>query len=156
MKGTIHLDEQEYFKERLDNQIQWYSRKSASCQSRYKRMKGIICLASVSIAPISLLDFADGKYIVCCLGSIIAVITFFLSMNKYHENWIQYRATCESLRHEKYLYLTRSGEYAQVNAPFHVLVDRCESIISRENIDWAQLQRKEASVPVVNQSSTNS
>lgn len=62
-------------------------------------------------------------------------------MNKYHENWIQYRSTAEILKHEKFLYLTRSGGYKNSSASFNELVERCESIISSENVDWVQLHK---------------
>lgn len=157
VKGRgITLDEDQYFTERLDDQIDWYDAKSQSCQKWYKRLKGTICFLAILVAPISLLEWGYCRYILSIFGVIIAALNFMLSLNKYHENWIQYRMTCELLRHERYLYLTRAGEYGQSDAPFQNLVMRCESIISSENIDWAQLHRNEPSLPSASQSSTNS
>ena len=149
------MDDAQYFKERLDHQIEWYDGKSASCQNWYKFIKIIIGLLSLLIAPMGLLlqDFACVSWIIAILGLIIATGTFILSLNKYHENWLHYRTTCELLKHEKYLYLTRSGGYTASLSPFQELVERCESIISSENIDWAQLHRNE---PVMQNKSHNS
>ena len=130
--------------------------KSQSCQKWYKRLKGTICFLAILVAPISLLEWGYYRYILSIFGVIIAALNFMLSLNKYHENWIQYRMTCELLRHERYLYLTRAGEYGQSDAPFQNLVMRCESIISSENIDWAQLHRNEPSLPSASHSSTGS
>lgn len=135
------MDEQTYLKERLDNQINWYSSKSSEAQSWYKRLKFADNLLALLIVPISY--YSDScwwfKYAGIVAGILIALSNFFQSMNKYHENWIQYRSTAEILKHERYLYLTRSGGYANSPNAFNELVERCESIISSENIDWAQL-----------------
>lgn len=81
------MDEVQYFKERLDHQIEWYDGKSASCQNWYKFIKIIIGLLSLLIAPMGLLlqDFACVSLIIAILGLIIATGTFILSLNKYHE-----------------------------------------------------------------------
>ncbi len=121
-----------------------------------KHLKFSICGLAAIIAPLGLVEWEYSKLALGLIGVIITLLNFVLSLNKYHENWIQYRMTCELLKHERYLYRTGSGEYAQLDAAFQRLVNRCESIISSENIDWAQLHRNEPSVPANNQSSTRS
>lgn len=152
------MDETQYFIERLDDQIKWYDRKSTGCQNWYKFIKVIIGVLSILIAPIGLLlqDCIYAPCIMAVLGTLIATGTFILSLNKYHENWLHYRTTCELLKHEKYLYLTRSGGYAYSTSPFQELVERCESIISSENIDWAQLHKNEPILSNKNYPSTGS
>jgi len=97
-----------------------------------------------ALAPLGyfLCDEPCLKFMVSVSGILIAALKYYSGLHKYHENWIQYRTTCELLKHEKYLYLTRSGGYAG-NKPFNQLVVRCESIISSENVDWAQLHKSE-------------
>lgn len=133
--------ETEYLSQRLDNQINWYSDKSSKNQKYYKWLKYADSLSALIIVPLSY--YSDivpwFKYVCIAIGMLITFSNFLQSLNKYHENWIQYRSTAELLKHERYLYLTRSGEYAHCPDPFHVLVERCESIISSENIDWAQI-----------------
>jgi hypothetical protein len=53
------------------------------------------------------------------------------------EHWIEYRATAESLRKEKFLFLTQTEPYDK-DAAFHLLVQRVEALLSKENTDWAQ------------------
>ena len=137
------MNELEYIEKRLQNQISWYSQQSGKCQRMYKRLK----FASYALALIivSLSYWSDVvwwfKYVSVAAGICIAISDFFQSMNKYHENWIQYRATAERLKHEKFLYLTQSGGYKNSSIAFQDLVERCESIISSENVDWAQLHK---------------
>lgn len=152
------MDELQYLTERLDDQIKWYDAKSAQCQFRYKSIKIGIGLCSLLIAPAGLLwqNCPLTPWGISILGLLIASGTFILSLNQYHENWLHYRTTCELLKHEKYLYLTRAGGYSASSAPFQELVERCESIISSENIDWAQLHNNEPALPTKNHSSTSS
>ncbi len=51
------------------------------------------------------------------------------------------RQTPESLRKEKFLFLTQTEPYDKDNA-FHLLVQRVEALLSQENIDWAQSMMK--------------
>ena len=143
------MDEHTYFSDRLGNQINWYDQKSNTCQSWYKRLKIIENILALAIAPLGFYahDCSFFQWLVILFGVFIAALSFLQSLQKYHENWIHYRTTCELLKHEKYLYLTKSGGYASSENPFNELVERCESIISSENVDWAQLHRIEVCTP---------
>ncbi|KGR91350.1 hypothetical protein CD30_05905 [Ureibacillus massiliensis 4400831 = CIP 108448 = CCUG 49529] len=134
------MSEEEYFQERLDDQINWYDKKSARSQKLYKSLKGIVIFLSASIPFFVgfISDFEFWEIVVSAIGVSIAVIEAWLGITKYHEHWIEYRSICETLKHEKYMYLTRTGVYDNEN-PFKVLVERVESIISKENVNWASL-----------------
>ena len=77
------------------------------------------------------------RTILVVLGVLIAGITGLLALYKFEEKWIKYRTTAESLKHEKFRYLTRTMPY-DGEAPFPLLVQRVESLISQENQDWSQ------------------
>jgi len=68
------------------------------------------------------------------------------SLYKYQENWVAYRSTCESLKHEKYLYNTKSTPY-QGKDSFNLLVQRVEMLISQENSSWAEMLKNKAETP---------
>ncbi|WP_302848199.1 DUF4231 domain-containing protein [Paenibacillus naphthalenovorans] len=129
---------------RLNNQINWYDTKSNESQKYYKRFQKIEIIAA---AVIPLLSGYVSKYevipiIVSVLGTVVVVCASISRLGKYHEKWLQYRATCELLKHEKYLFLTSTNPY-NGDEPFRLLVERVESIISAENINWSQLATSE-------------
>lgn len=141
VERSFILGEQEYLLQRLDDQINWYDRKSMWNQQMYKVLKWLELVLSASI-PI-MVPFAS-RYtivgiIVAACGALITAITGIHGLYNFHENWIQYRMTSETLKHEKFLYLTRSGAYYEVENPFKLLVERTETIISHENINWSQM-----------------
>lgn len=137
------MTEEQYLTERLEEQIQWYDKKSLWNQRWYKNLKKIELVLSASI-PVAVTFVTDNwvvKVLIAVAGATIAIITGIHGLYNLQENWIAYRTTCETLKHERYMYLARSGVYAEVEDPFRVLVERVESIISHENINWAQIQK---------------
>lgn len=143
------MDESEYLKTRVDDQINWYDKKSQFHQNWYKGLRIVEIVAATSI-PFLAGYIADTephfRTTVGFLGLLIAVITAIVSLCQFQENWVEYRTTCESLKHEKFLFLTKTEPY-NVDTPFPLLVQRVESMISKENTTWSQYirpQKKEA------------
>lgn len=127
--------------QRLEDQIRWYDSKSVAAQNNYKRLRMTEMIFSASI-PV-LVTFWSSKQgvpiAVAILGACVAVFAGIHGLFNFQENWIEYRSTAEILKHEKYMFLTNSGIYQDNSNAFNQLVERTESIISRENINWAQL-----------------
>ena len=136
------MTEDEYIEQRLGDQIKWYDDKSGSSQRMYKRLRGaeFICAALIPVLAAFGDTYSCVPIVMGVLGAVVVVLASFLSLGQYQENWVQYRTTCESLRHEKYRFLTKTGAYGGKNA-FSLLVDRVESLISKENSEWSQAVR---------------
>ena len=128
--------------ERLEDQINWYDRKSNQNHRVYKWLK-IIEIVAASLVPL----FAGLKMpaaVTGGLGVLIAVLEGLLQLNQYHHNWIAYRSTCETLKHEKYLYLANAGPYSTATAAHALLAERVESLVSQEESKWAAGQEEAA------------
>lgn len=139
------MTEEEYFANRLDDQIGWYDRKSVWNQKRYKLLKYAELIISASI-PVAI-SFAEHWWVRLGIGiggGAIAVITGIHGICNYHENWLRYRATCEALKREKYLYATRTGPYADCREPFRRLVETAESIMAQETVAWVEAYKGRA------------
>lgn len=141
-RNFMLMNDSEYFEQRLENQIKWYSSNSSLCQHRYKTLRLIEIIAAAFIPLLSGMDVLYGKWIIGLLGMLIAIAAATGSLFKYHENWIQYRATSEALKHEKYLFLGRTSPYDGENC-FQVLVQRVEGLISKENSTWTLTVKSE-------------
>lgn len=138
------MDNKSYMNKRLQVQIDWYNKKSETnkCWYRTLRIAELVFAAAIPLvvsqitaSTLSLKVFAEA------LGVLIVILTGLISLFRFQELWIEYRSTCETLKHEKYLYLTRSGPYA-IDDPFQLLVHRVESLLSKEHSVWAQYIRK--------------
>ncbi|MES9726404.1 DUF4231 domain-containing protein [Bacillus safensis] len=131
-------------KDRLEDQIEWYDKKSMQHQKKYKNMKVVIIILAPAIPILSVLTKFNSLYVtllIATAGGIITILEGLLSLGKHQENYIEYRRICETLKHEKYQYYTKTGVYSEGDT-FKLLVERTESIISQENINWANMQNK--------------
>jgi hypothetical protein len=132
--------------ERLDDQIDWYDRRSTRNQNYYKSLKlAVIVIAALipllSASPqIPFTQFEVPRFVLGALGAAIAVIEGVQQLNQYQANWISYRSTCEALKHEKYLYLAKAGPYAAASDTHALLAERVESLVSQEHAKWASTQ----------------
>lgn len=133
------MEIQEYLSARVDSQIEWFSNKSQSNQQAFKRLRVAEVIFAAAI-PLLVGHISDGdttlKIAVGILGAAIAVISGLLAIHKYHENWIHYRTVCESLKREKFLFLTKTSPYEKPH-PEGLFVKTIETILSKENNGWA-------------------
>ena len=138
------MNEEEYFKKRLDDQINWYDQKSIWNQKWFKRLQVFQLIAAASI-PIFVNYVTDSsgwlRLVVAILGASIAIVSGIIGLYKLQENWLEYRTICESLRHEQFRYLTKTDPY-NIETPFPLLVNRVETLISKENTNWSQSMKK--------------
>lgn len=109
---SIYLSAADYLQHRVDDQLAWYSRKSAKNKRWYYRLQFITLLSAVAVPVISL-SSGDIKvrFLVALLGAIAAFAAGLSSMYQFRDQWLDYRSTSESLKFEKHLFLTRSAPY---------------------------------------------
>ncbi len=133
------MDQETYISDRVDDQIDWYDRKSQTAQKKFKMLRGFEIIAAAAIPLIA--GFGSGfpynAEVLGFLGASIAIASAMISLNQYQENWTGYRTTCETLKHEKFLFLTGAEPYREGNA-FQNFVRRVEMLISTENSNWSQ------------------
>jgi len=136
------VNQDDYIKDRVDGQIEWYDRKSGANQRWFRWLRIVEIIAAGSI-PL-LVGYADSisefKVVVGILGLLIAVIAGVLGLYQFQENWTGYRTTCEALKQEKYLFLTKTQPYDQGDL-FALFVQRVENLISKEHSTWSQYMR---------------
>lgn len=138
------ISQDDYFSERLDNQIDWYDKKSIQSQRWFKMLQVIVIVSSATIPFLSGYMDEETLYLkiaIGLLGLLIAAITAVLGLYQFQENWLEYRTTCESLRHKKYLFLAKAAPYNEED-PFLLLVERVEGLISKENTNWQSYMKK--------------
>ncbi len=142
------MTEKEYIEDRLEGQLKWYSDKSDFHKAWYSRLRLLEIIAAALIPFLS--GMADkinhSAWIIGSLGVLIAVAAAVSSLFKFHENWIEYRTISEQLKHEKYIYLTDTKPYDSDNK-FNLLVERVESLISKENSTWAATSKNLGGAP---------
>ncbi len=126
--------------QRLEDQIAWYDNSSRRSQRLFKGLMitEMICGALVPLfAGIGAPVVATGL-----LGVAIVLLQGVQHLNQYQHNWITYRSTCETLKHEKFLFRAKAGPYADSSDVFALLADRIEAEISQEHAKWVSSQKQ--------------
>lgn len=138
------MDIQKYFEERVEDQVKYYSKKGRVNKEYYQLFKvsQLIAAALLPFFTAFISDYTSVKYIVALLGTMVTILEGVLAIGKYHEKWIAYRSTAETLKQEKFMFLMKAGSYTERNAALQ-FVNRIELILSKENSGWQQMIVKE-------------
>jgi hypothetical protein len=124
---------------RLEDQLDWYDRKSLLAQKAYKRAKTLELVVAATVPVLAALD-APGA-LTAALAAVVVVIEGVLQLNQWQTNWVLYRATAEALKHEKYLYLSDAGPYSGPDRD-RVLAERVEGLVSQEHAKWTEARSR--------------
>jgi len=127
-----------YLTERVETQLRWYGDRSASAKRWYLRLQ-LLSFALAASVPVLSLSSGDvrARILVAVIGALATLAAGVLALYRFGERWTDYRSTAESIKHEKYRYLTRSAPYDASDA-FSRFVNRVESIILHENRAWRE------------------
>ena len=92
------MNESEYIKNRLEDQIGWYGKKSQLNKRWYKILRSVELIAAACIPFIAgyiTPDTINLKFAAGFLGLLVAIITGLISLNRFQELWIEYRTIAE-------------------------------------------------------------
>lgn len=125
--------------QRLEDQILWYDTKSSKAQQTFKLLRFSQLLVAAAI-PVASVYEPNDALIPGILGALILVLEGLQELGSYQRNWRSYRKTCEALRHEKYLFEGGAGAYRGKEPEERqiALIERVESLISKEHTNWAE------------------
>jgi len=145
--GLLPKTEEEYLKTRVLDQINWYDKKSAHNKKWFLTFKISEIVFALFIPFLSGYINSSGsplKVVVGILGVIVAAIAGLITLIKFQENWLEYRTVAESLKLEKFLFLSKAGPYKDTSDPFPLFVERFESLISTSTKKWVNyISKKE-------------
>ena len=147
--GRPRAERPETVQEWLNGQIDWYDRKGSVNQRWFKWSKGVVIVLAVSIPILAeygeIPGYADTRALLVSLAAGgILLLEGLQQINKWQENWILYRSTCEALRHEKYMFAQKAGPYANLRggAAERVLAERVGGLVSAEHATWSTAHRE--------------
>jgi hypothetical protein len=119
--------------ERLKDAIDWYDRRAVENQRLYRWLK-LLELAVAAALPV-VAGIGSPVWVTGGLAAVVVVLEGAQHLFQFHEQWITYRSTAESLKHEHYLYLASVGPYAGEDR-HSKLATRTEALLSKEHAKW--------------------
>ncbi len=130
-----------YLKDRIQDQLNWYNKKSGENKKWFHRWR-LSIIVSGALIPL-LIGYANGKlewlkYIAGILGALVAIAEGVLSLKRYREHWSTYRLTAERLNRERWLYENKAKDEYKTDdeEAFRRFVLNAEQIMSSENEEW--------------------
>jgi hypothetical protein len=127
---------------RIADQLGWYDRKSVLAQRKYKGLK-LLQLAAAAAVPVFAAS-GVGAAATAALGGALLVLEGLQQVGQYHRIWIDYRSTWELLQREKFLFLSRAGDYARARDAAQLLAERVEAVVAQESTGWSTIQESAA------------
>ncbi|MGH3840263.1 MAG: DUF4231 domain-containing protein [Pseudonocardiaceae bacterium] len=126
--------------ERLEDQLGWYDRKSMLAQRAYKRVKLGQLVVGATVPVVAGLEVPAA--VTATLAAMVVIAEGAQQLYQWQTNWVLYRSTAESLKHEKYLYLAAAGPY-NTDDRHRVLAERLEGLVSQEHAKWTESRQQE-------------
>jgi hypothetical protein len=138
-----------YFKEHLQDQRSWYSRKASALRSRAQALSLTVLLGGGLTAFVQIFQASEGPaklvpaqgwpswpVIISGLLSLLIVAAEGLArIGRYQETWISYRKASEQMKREYRLYINGAGAYEQIQGEdpaYLAFVANIEQIIAEE------------------------
>jgi len=128
-----------YVQDRLKPQIKWYDDKSSFNQKWAVSLQVLVIILS-AITPV--LAAFELQMPTIITSTLVAIMAGLLKFFKFEEHWHNYRTTCETLKKEKIIFDASISPYDKADEPKALFIERCESLISKENTTWVQTVKK--------------
>jgi Protein of unknown function (DUF4231) len=125
--------------DRLEDQLAWYEKKAQHHKRWFQSLKVGQIVVAAAIPAVAAVGASVG--VAGALGAVVVVMEGLQQLFQFQQNWIAYRGTAESLKHEKFLYLASAGPYAGPDGRDRLLAERVEGLVSQEHSAWAEVQR---------------
>lgn len=129
------MEENDYLKLRVNDQIEWHDKKSTINKRHYYAFSATGIVLSI-VVPV-LIEIGSCKIIAIVLSLACACTISLNSFFKFGSKWRLYRGVANALIKEKMKYETKSGIYA--NSSILQLVDNVEELLSVSNEKWAEI-----------------
>lgn len=139
------MDPDIFIQDRVDNQINWYDKKSTYSKRWFHVLVVMELLFAASLPVFSGFNTSQSRIIdivIGIIGFLIVILNGLLSQFKFKDHWKEYRTTAEQLKHEKYLFLTQTDLYSSEDA-YSQFVTNIENLISKENSSWGRILKSD-------------
>lgn len=125
----------QFLAERVDAEIAWHDRQSSRSRRFFTILSGLVLVATASLTLLTRrTELAD----VAAVVNVVAILASgFVTLGQHQQRWVEYRAIAESLRSQRFLFLTRTGQYTGPNA-FPAFVAQVEAVLGQGLGEWRQ------------------
>ena len=132
-----------FVKERYKKEIAWYDRRANRNHKGYQILQWAAIILAALTPVLIVMEEVWTKWLAVVVAILVAISTGALRAFKYHENWINYRTTAETLKKEIHFFEANVQGYENVEDKKSLFVQRVEALISREHTLWVITHEKD-------------
>lgn len=132
-----------YIQNRLDPQLAWYERKSATAKRSLWSLSAVQ-FSSTALIPLLNAVSAEAKealYLSSAFAAVAAIATGLTALGRYNENWVRYRKCATSLESLKLKHQHGVAPFDGPDADIR-LIELTEATIETEADQWATQMSK--------------
>ena len=121
-------------------QFRWYDRSATRNRRTYQVLKFVTLGAGAAVTLLAALSAPAA--ITAGVGAVIVLIEGTQQIGQFHFNWINYRATAETMRQHGFLYAAGTAPYNDPSTRRERLAQFMRKTIVTESGNWADTARK--------------
>lgn len=129
-----------YVDGRFSELLNFYDTRAVSAKRNHKICSTYVLIVSIAVAPIQavslIVDSCIGKILVAILTPTVALVSGLTALNKFHENWLSYRASWDALKRELELFKAGAADYRNILDANVRFVERIEAMAGNEGKDF--------------------
>ena len=127
----------------LNDSLDWYDREARTNRIEYQVLR-LTALVLAAAVPVLTTSHAP-SVATAVTGSAIVVVEGIQQLFRFHDRYIGYRSTWNSLDREQRLYNARAGRYAGTATPDRMLAERMDQLLAEETTHWASVMTRSKS-----------
>jgi hypothetical protein len=134
---------EEYLNNRYQKEIKYYDDQACRNKLYYYGFSFLsIILSSITSVFLYLIDIyliIPFRIYAFITSTIVSLTLALISLFNFHEKWMNYRTTCESLKKELHYYNAKLGDYSISTDPEALFIERVEEQLSKEHTRWLRV-----------------
>ena len=134
---------EEYLNNRYQKEIKYYDDQASRNKLFYYGLSFLsVLLSSITSLFLYLVDVYSNtpfRIYAFITSTIVSLTIASVSLFNFHEKWMNYRTTCESLKKEVHYYNAKLGDYSVFADPEALFIERVEEQLSKENTRWLKV-----------------
>ncbi len=128
-----------YLNKRFKKQLKRYEHEARLNKRLFYSFNIPIIIVAASVPVLVSLKFNITAII---FSLIVAIATGISALCNFKEMWQRHRLLAETLKREKALYETRTGQYEHVKDPQELFIETIENKMSEHRFLWRELMKK--------------
>jgi Protein of unknown function (DUF4231) len=146
--ASMPVDEQVYLTDRWLAMVRWWEWRSNDSKRKYGWCRAIIIGGGGLTTVLTTVQLALGEHfaapqlfpiLLAITGAVVAATAAWDGIQSYGEVWRDKRRAGELLKVEGWLFLSRSGDYAQAKDAFRLFAAKVEAMFAKEVGDYVNL-----------------